>query len=114
MSRYEKWPLHAAATQRDLSAAQAAMRNGSKVNQPNDAGLTPLMCAALVNCRPMTEELLANGADVRRVASGVQAAAVLLARGRVLTAGTRAPHATAWRTTCVRHASRDASCAAYK
>ena len=67
MSRYDKWPLHTAATARDLNAAQAALRNGSKVNQPNEAGLTPLMCAVLVNCRPMTEELLANGADVRCV-----------------------------------------------
>jgi ankyrin repeat protein len=65
MSRYDKWPLHTAATARDLNAAQAALRNGCKVDQPNETGLTPLMCAALVNCRPMTEELLANGADVR-------------------------------------------------
>jgi ankyrin repeat protein len=67
MSRYDKWPLHTAATARDLNAAQAALRGGCKVDQPNETGLTPLMCAALVNCRPMTEELLANGADVRRV-----------------------------------------------
>ena len=72
MSRYDKWPLHTAATARDLNAAQEALRTGAKVNQPNEAGITPLMCAALVNCRPMTEELLANGADIRCLRRCVQ------------------------------------------
>jgi ankyrin repeat protein len=57
-------PLHDACMARDLLAVQAAIRTGHGVNKVNEAGVTPLMCAALVNCRETAEELLTQGATV--------------------------------------------------
>ena len=108
MSRYDKYPLHSAVTARDVSAVQAALRTGSKVNQANDKGLTPLMCAALVNCRPCVEELLVNGADVR-CGHQLRSSETAALRDRVLTAASLACRAQPGRhCACPRCAARAA------
>lgn len=61
-------PLHDACLQRNLTGLQAALRAGYPVNAPNEAGVSPLMCAALVNCKEVTQELLDNKAFVGCVA----------------------------------------------
>jgi hypothetical protein len=50
---------------RDLVALQAALRKGFKVNSETEAGVTPLMCAAMVSCRETVGELFDYGADAK-------------------------------------------------
>jgi ankyrin repeat protein len=62
-------PLHDACVARDLTGVQVALRAGYKVDAPNDAGITPLMCAAVVNCAETVKELLEFGASVRHASA---------------------------------------------
>jgi|APGre2960657423_1045063.scaffolds.fasta_scaffold51675_2 ankyrin repeat protein len=58
------FPLHEAATARNLPALLLALRAGFPVDHANGAGVTALMCSALVGCAETTEALLEAGASV--------------------------------------------------
>jgi ankyrin repeat protein len=58
-------PLHDACLARDMVALQSALRKGYKVDSETEAGVTPLMCAAMVSCCETLEELFSYGANAK-------------------------------------------------
>jgi len=73
-------PLHWAAHENDLSAAQRLIKQGANVNAKNDYGATPMSEAAVTGNAALLEALLKAGADAESPNADGQTALMVVAR----------------------------------